>query len=194
MRICLGFDGSDSDDWTAIRAETREGWQFTPTYGPDRRPTIWNPAEHGGRIPRLEVHAAVTQLFAEHDVARMYCDPREWVTEIEGWSSAFGEHKVVQWSTFRPTQMHSALVRFKTDLGTGVLTHDDCPTTKLHMANARQFARPGERYIIGKPMGAYHQKIDAAVASVICHEAAADARAAGWPDEDEYLSYGAAAI
>ncbi|WDF32239.1 hypothetical protein PTW37_10165 [Arthrobacter agilis] len=32
MRICIGFDGSDKDDFTGIRAETIEGWQFTPTY------------------------------------------------------------------------------------------------------------------------------------------------------------------
>jgi hypothetical protein len=42
--VCLGLDGSDSDDWTALRAETIDGWQFTPTYGPDNRPCIWNPA------------------------------------------------------------------------------------------------------------------------------------------------------
>ena len=62
--ICLGFDGSDSDDWTCIRAETRDGFQFTPTYGPDNLPTLWDPAEHGGRIPRSEVDAAVAELFA----------------------------------------------------------------------------------------------------------------------------------
>jgi hypothetical protein len=46
--ICLGFDGSDVDDWTAIRAETFDLHQFTPTDaygrlddlepGGDRRP------------------------------------------------------------------------------------------------------------------------------------------------------------
>ena len=39
--IALGFDGSDSDDWTALRAEVVEtGLQFTPRYGPDSRPSI----------------------------------------------------------------------------------------------------------------------------------------------------------
>jgi hypothetical protein len=46
--ISLGFDGSFSGDWTALRAETRSGHRFTPTYGPDARPTIWNPAEWEG--------------------------------------------------------------------------------------------------------------------------------------------------
>ena len=38
--VCLGFDGSENDDWTCIKAETREGFIFTPRYGEDRRPTI----------------------------------------------------------------------------------------------------------------------------------------------------------
>src|SRR5690606_42058461 len=53
--VAGGFDGSDNDDFTCIKLETREGYVFTPRYGPDRRPTIWNPAEWGGRIPRSEV-------------------------------------------------------------------------------------------------------------------------------------------
>lgn len=180
MDLCLGFDGSDSDDWTALRAETLEGFQFTPVYGPDKRPTIWDPAQWGGRIPRGEVHAAVDEIFGLHRVERMYCDPRDWQTEIESWALKFGDEVVFEWATYRVVQMHSALERFATDLGTGALTHDGCVITAGHVANARKVAKPGDRYILSKPAGASHQKIDAAVASVICHEAAADARAAGW--------------
>ena len=180
MRVCLGFDGSDTDDFTCIRAERHDGYQFTPTYGPDKRPTIWNPAEWGGRIPRGEVHAAVDELFTAHEVERMYCDPRDWQSEIDEWALTHGDKTVLVWVTNRPRQMHEALERFVTDLTTGAITHDDCPFTALHVANARKIAKPGERYILGKPAGAYHQKIDAAVTSVLAHEAAADARADGW--------------
>lgn len=177
-RIALGFDGSDSDDWSAIRAERIDGWAFTPTYGPDSRATIWNPAEWGGRIPRGEVHAAVDELFRHYDVARFYCDPRDWQSEIESWALRHGERVVVEWATYRVVQMHEALRRFETDLTTGALTHDGCPITAAHVANARKIAKPGDRYILGKPN--QHQKIDAAMACVLAHEAAADARAAGW--------------
>ncbi|MGW5645052.1 hypothetical protein ACWEV3_40925 [Saccharopolyspora sp. NPDC003752] len=176
-RIVLGFDGSSSEDWTAIRAETLDGYQFTPCYGPDALPTIWNPHEHGGAIPRSEVHAAVSELFRRYRVQRMYCDPRDWQTEIEGWAVDHGEDRVMEWPTNRVRQMHESLLRFVTDLSTGVLTHDPCPITELHMGNARKVARPGERYILGKPSG--HQKIDAAVTSVLAHEARCDAVAAG---------------
>ena len=183
MKICLGFDGSNTDDFSAIRAETVDGWQFTPTYGPDELPTIWDPAKTGGQIPRLEVHAAVEQLFRDHDVVRMYCDPPLWSSEIEQWALQFGEKVVVDWETYRPRQMHDALQRFITDLQTGALTHDGCKITASHIANARKVPKPGQRYLLGKPHGAYHQKIDAAMASVLAHEAAADVRATPEPEK-----------
>ena len=185
MRIALGFDGSDSDDWTALRAESMKGYQFTPTYeiGGERRPTIWNPAEFGGRVPRAHVHAAVEQVFADHDVVRMYADPPDWKTEIETWALVHGEQVVVPWPTFRVAQMHASLQRFVVDLTEGSITHDGCPITATHIANARKEPKPALRYLIAKPHGAYHQKIDAAMASVLAHEAAADARAAGLGEE-----------
>jgi hypothetical protein len=124
------------------------------------------------------VHAAVDELFSTYDVARMYCDPPYWDSEIEAWSLRHGEDRVLEWYTRRAQQMYEACRRFVTDLSTGVLTHDDCEITAQHMANARKLPRPGDQYILGKP--AQHQKIDAAVTSVICHEAACDARKAGW--------------
>lgn len=192
LDVCLGFDGSDSHDWTVIRAETIDGYQFTPTFGVDRLPTIWNPSDHQGRIPRAEVHAAVDDLFATYRVEYMFCDPPYWDTEIEKWSLRYGEKRVFAWYTNRATQMHEACRRFVTDLSTGALTHDDCPFTAEHMANARKLPRPGDRYVLGKP--AQHQKIDAAVTSVLCHEAASDARAAGWggkqgPDRVSHVMY-----
>lgn len=181
LTICAGFDGSDVDDMSAIRAETLDGYQFTPTYtiGDERFPMIWNPTAHGGRIPRAHVHTAVEQLFADHRVVRFYCDPPDWKTEIEGWALQYGEKKVLEWATYRVQPMHEALKRFVTDLEQGRITHDGCPITAQHMANARKEPKPGLRYLLGKPHGAYHQKIDAAMASVLAHEAACDAIAAG---------------
>ena len=174
--IALGFDGSEVDDWTVIRAETRDGHQFTPTYGPDSRPTLWNPAEWGGRIPRSEVAAAVDELCSRYRVARMYCDPREWQSEIESWALKHGEKVVVEWATYRIVQMHAALERMVTDLAW--MTHDGCKATDIHIGNARKLARPGERYLLGKP--SQTQKIDAAMGSVLAHEAASDARISEW--------------
>ena len=185
--ICLGFDGSDSDDWTAIRAETVKGYQFTPTFGPDHKPTWWNPAEHGGQIPRDQVDVAVAELHRRFQVGRMYCDPRDWQTDIGRWALAYGT--AVEWPTNQVQRTWMALERVVTDLGTGELTHDGDPTTALHVANARKTPKPGEKYLLEKPAGAYHQKIDLAMASMLAHEARVDAVEDGWGTETPAYAY-----
>lgn len=179
-RVCLGFDGSSSGDWTAIRAEDVTGLRFTPTYdvGGDERPTWWNPAQHGGRIPRSEVRAAVAHLFARYDVARMYCDPRDWQTEIDEWALTYGEKVVAQWPTNQIGRMFDGLNRYRTDVAEGATEHLDDPVYRVHALNARMLAKPGDKFILGKPSD--HQKIDILMADVLAHEAAADARAEGW--------------
>jgi len=178
--IAVGGDGSENNDFTAIRCETRDGFQFTPRYGPDQRPTIWNPAEWGGQIPRGEVHAAVSEIFATWKVSRFYFDPQDWYSEIGDWALEYGDSRVFEWPTNKVDRMFHAIRRFETDLVSGRTTQDGCPITAVHIANARKVAKPGQKYILGKP--ADHQKIDAAMASILAHEAAADAREAGWAD------------
>lgn len=180
IEVVGGFDGSSVDDWTAIRLEDREGYQWTPKYGPDARPTIWNPAAWGGEIPRGEVHAAWASIAAEFRLRRVYCDPRDWDTEIDNWALTYGDEVFVVWPTNKIDRMYAALRRFVTDLTTGVLTHDGCEITAQHVANARKIAKAGDKYILGKPN--QQQKIDAAMASVLAHEARSDAIVAGWSE------------
>jgi hypothetical protein len=180
--VALGMDGSDSDDWTAIRAETQDGYQFTPTFGPDNRPTIWNPDEYGGQVPRLEVAAAVDELMERFEVVRFYIDPPDWKSEIDDWSARYGEKRVIRWATYRLVQMHDAAERLLTDIGktSSGWAHDECEITARHVGNARKAARPGRRYVLAKP--SQKQKIDACVTSVLAHEAACDVTAAKlWP-------------
>lgn len=174
--ICLGFDGSETGDFTVIKAETIDGLLFTPRW--NGRPTIWNPADFAGRMPRSDVDAAVDDLFRRFDVNRMYCDPPLWESEIDEWATRFGDKRVARWETYRPVPMHAELERFVTDLGSGRLTHDGCPITSEHIRNARMAHRRDSRYVLAKPDVA--RKIDAAVTSVVAHKAAADARTSGW--------------
>ncbi|MFT3661983.1 MAG: terminase [Gordonia sp. (in: high G+C Gram-positive bacteria)] len=182
-QIVVGFDGSDSDDWTALRGQTRSGRQFTPRYGPDRRPTIWNPAEWGGQVPRREVHLAVLEVHDRWSVARGYYDPFGWWSEIGTWAEEIGADKVIEWPTNRDKAMFEAIKRFEVDLRTGAITHDGCPLTTQAVANSRRVPRPGQRYGLGKPHGEYHRKIDPAIASILADEAAGDATAADAWDE-----------
>lgn len=174
-QVVLGFDGSDVDDWTGIRAETQDGYQFTPETSAG--PTIWNPADFGGKVPRLDVRAAFEELFTMFDVVRMYADPPHWQTEIDELAEKHGEKKVIPWATYRPVPMHAALERLLTDVNKADsgFTHDGCSTTALHVRNARKAARTMgsvPRYILTKPGDG--RKIDLAVASTLCHEAWGD--------------------
>ncbi|MGW7598126.1 hypothetical protein [Streptomyces antimycoticus] len=178
-RVVGGFDGSDIDDHTAIRLETLDGYQFTPVYGPDKLPTVWNPADYGGQVPRLEVQAAMDEVMRTYDVVRLYADPPYWESEVDGWAEKYGEKTVFRWQTRRIVQMHAACERLLTDIAKkdSAFTHDGCPITADHVANARAAARPGDRYVLTKASQA--QKIDACVTSVLAHEAAGDVIAAG---------------
>lgn len=177
--VVLGFDGSDTDDITAFRGETLDGHQFTPTYGPDKRPCIWNPADYGGQVPRLEVAAALEELMGFYRVVRVYADPPYWETEIDTWVDLYGEAVIIRWYTRRPVQMHAAAERLVIDVtkvDTG-FTHDGCATTAEHVANAVRKPRPGDRYILAKASPT--RKIDCAMSGILAHEAACDAVAAG---------------
>jgi hypothetical protein len=176
--ITLGADFSDSDDWSAIRARTQDCYAFTPRHGDldgESSPTIWQPGEIGGKVPRSQVHAALAGIFDRFRVVRFYYDPFGWQTEGEGWQRLYGEKVAIPWPTNQPRPMHEALVRHHTDVANRVIRHDGCPLTALAMDNARKVPA-GQRYILGKP--SHHQKIDPAMADVLAHEAWADVTAA----------------
>lgn len=182
------LDGSDVDDWTAIRLETEDGYQFTPTYGPDKKPCVWNPAEHGGQVPRLEVRAAIDEIMTTYKVVRFYIDPPYWETEADEFAAQYGDKRVVRFETYRAVQMHAACERLVTDVvkAESTFSHDGCVTTAVHIRNARKAARPANRYVLKKASPG--QKIDCGVTSVICHEAAGDVTAAKlWPKKTRKL-------
>lgn len=190
-RIALGFDGSQYDDHTGIRAETMDGFQFTPTYGKDHRPTMWDPAEFGGEVPRGEVDAAVHELFTRYDVARMYGDPPYWQSELDSWAAELGDKRVVSWETRRDHQMAAALERLATDIVSGELAHDACPITSLHVRNAKKDRRRNGLVCIRKDRPGSPRKIDAAVMSTLVHEAVGDCIAAGLATVKRYNAYSA---
>lgn len=184
-RITLGFDGSVSGDWTALRAVTIDRHRFTPVYGPDLRPTVWNPEEWGGSIPRNEVYAAVDEIFKKYKVERFYIDPRHWETAADEWALKYGDDVVVTWPTYVVNRMFAALDRYKVDSLAGVTSHDSCVYARAHALNARRVAKPGDKYIVGKP--AEHAKIDVLMADVLAYEAASDALSAGWSNDSGYF-------
>lgn len=184
-RVCLGFDGSDNDDFTGIRLETLDQYQFTPLYGASRRPTLWEPSDWGGRIPRAEVDVAVAELASEFEIVRAYCDPHDWESQIDSWASQFGEKVFIQWPTNQINRMWGALERLRTDVlnPESPFTHDGDADVFAHVRNAVIRSRgldsvtKQRKYILGKPED--HQKIDYAMSSTLAHEAVMDAIAGG---------------
>ncbi|RFA14566.1 hypothetical protein B7R21_06365 [Subtercola boreus] len=137
----------------------------------------------------MEILAAFDEIFEQFDVVRAYCDPPFWQSEIDGLEAKYPK-RVFRWETYRPTQMHAALERMKTDvmLPESQFTHDGDETVGTHIRNAVEVARSGQKYLIFK--ASETQKIDLAMSSVLAHEAAGDVIAAGYTaDEDEYVYY-----
>lgn len=181
--VAVGFDGSESDDWTALTCETKDGYSFVPRYGPDHRPAFWNPSEWGGSIPRAEVDAAVHEIATTYRMRRMYADPRDWRSEIGAWALKYGDEVVFEFDTYVISRMYPALYRFRTDLIERriklSMNHDGDQIVRQHLLNARKAAKPGDKYLLVKPDR--HRKIDLAMTAVLAHEAAADLHAeAAW--------------
>jgi hypothetical protein len=197
--VAMGMDLSNNNDWTGIRLETADQYQFTPTYmvGGDERLTVWDPANFGGFIPRGEVRAAVDYLASEYRIVRAYIDPAgsamgaidetamvdddSWRTELAEWAAKYGTKVFIPWPTNSITPMHKSLEQFRSAIRNpdSKFRHDGDTVTKTHITNAVMIAKTGQRYVLGKPHGADHQKIDMAMSSDLAHEAAMDATTAG---------------
>lgn len=175
-RIGLGFDGSISDDCTALIG----------TYVDNGKPhtfeiEVWSRPENAGkgwRIPRSDVQDRVRETFAYWDVGLMLCDPAKWQTEIEGWAEEFGEERVVFFDTNQPTRMSRACDRFSTALAEGDYSHDDSDTLTAHvLAMHKRKVRVRDedddgrtRFVFVK--GPDKEKIDAGIGAVLALEAA----------------------
>lgn len=177
-RIGLGFDGSISDDSTALIGCTAEGHRF--------RVALWERppgAQRDWRVPRLEVEAKVAWAMETYDVGRMLCDPARWYSEIEVWMDRWNTGRlvedavVVMFDTNSYRRMSAACDRYLTALTEGSATHDgDRDVTRHVLAMAKKKVRVNDpdddgrtRYVFVK---ADTRKIDAGIADVLALEAA----------------------
>lgn len=179
-RIGVGFDGSISQDATALVACTEDGHLFVPEL--NGRPTIWErpvnaPADW--RMPRLAIEAAVEALFDRYRVGRMLCDPPRWQTEEERWAARWGEQVVLLFDTNQTRRMAFACDRFTTALASdGGMSHDGDSLLRSHvLAMTKKKVRVTAddddgrtRYVFTK--GDDGRKIDAGIAAVLALEAA----------------------
>jgi hypothetical protein len=177
-RIGLGFDGSISDDCTALVGTSLvDGKPYQFELEVWERPKN---APRGWRIPRADVQARVAEVFAYYDVGLMLCDPAKWQTEIEGWIDEFStedDPRVVMFDTNLPSKMSRACDRFLTALAEGDYSHDGSPTLSAHvLAMHKRKVRVRDedddgrtRFVFVK--GPDRAKIDAGVGAVLALEA-----------------------
>lgn len=180
QKIALGFDGSRSDDSTALIACRLEDcrlfelgvWEREP----DAPPT-WT-------VPRTEVDERVQAAFDAYQVAAMFCDPFKWESYVDLWAGRWPKqaHPFFGGVLEEPTNSESRFDRdvrlFLHAVKDRSLSHDGSERLSRHAKNAaiakgkRRAAHDDDgddtlsRYylrVVKKRTG----KIDAAVAAVL---------------------------
>ena len=155
--IVIGFDGSFSNDSTAIvGVRIADGAVFV--LGLWERPLdnlSW-------RVPVEEVELRMEELCKTYAVKEINCDPFRWQSVMERWEQAglpVVEHPQ------SPARMTPATAALYDAVVNGRLKHDGDPRLARHVANATPFqTRYGVQIRKGKDAG---KKIDLCVAAIM---------------------------
>lgn len=165
--ITLGFDGSETDDTTALIA-VRKSDGLCQVLGAWERPegaTDWH-------VPRDEVHETVVSTFEMYNVALMLCDRPFWQSEIDRWASMY-PRQVMEFRTAHTTKMGASIERFATDVANGAVIHTGDHRLNAHVLNVQITKASTGGLKMTKPDNDRTKKIDLAVALVIAWEARA---------------------
>ncbi|QBI96603.1 terminase large subunit [Mycobacterium phage Expelliarmus] len=176
-RITLGFDGSKSNDHTALVAcRVEDGCLFLiKTWDPEKYP--------GGEVPRDEVDATVRSMKAGYDVVAFRADVKEFEAYVDQWGKDFRKTVQVNASPGNPiafdmrgNQKKFALdcERFLDAVLERELFHDDNPILRQHVFNARRHPTNYDAIAIRKASKDSSKKIDAAVCAVLAFGARQD--------------------
>lgn len=183
--ITLGFDGSLTDDSTAlVGVRVSDGAPFL--LGIWERPdgaTSWE-------VNKSQVRGVVDRVFEQYDVVAFFCDVAYWETDVDTWRETYGEKLLVKATTRHSvawdmrghmadtTKATEALHRAFID---GELPHTDhqtlegqdgAATLRRHVLNSR---RRLNRFgiIFGKSSRESQEKVDANAALVLARMARA---------------------
>lgn len=161
--VVLGFDGSFSNDSTALIGSTVEAEPYVWIVGlwekDQTLPANW-------RVSHEAVEAAVFAAAAEWDVRELVCDRKLWQRDVEDW-----ERRGLPVVDFpqTPARMVPAAQRFYEAITTGAMHHSGDPRLARHVGNTT--LRPNGH--ISKEHKDSGRKIDAAVAAVMAYDRAA---------------------
>lgn len=192
-KITLGFDGSRSDDATALIAcRVSDGyvWPVLIEEPPDAEEAkTWT-------VDQLKVDKHVRLMFSKFDVVGFFADPPYWQDYVEAWAKDFGDKVKVQAARDRPLHFYTnhhkvmamAIERAHTAIVGGQVVHGNDPQFTRHVMNARRWERnTGD--VIGKDKRGSRNKMDAAVAMVLALEARARYIAKERPDAPPFVPF-----
>lgn len=176
-RIALGFDGSKSNDYTALVACRIEDAALFPI-------KVWNPENYpDNQIPRDDVDAMVHYCFAKYDVVAMRADVKEFEAYVDQWSHKYKKQMIVNASPNQPIafDMRAMQKKFALDcerfydaVVERELRHDGAPVLRQHVLNAHRHPTQWETISIRKASKDSSRKIDAAVCAVLAFGARQD--------------------
>jgi phage terminase large subunit-like protein len=176
-RITLGFDGSKSNDWTALVAcRVSDGCLFLIDF--------WNPDKYiTNEVPREDVDASVRSCFERYDVVAFRADVKEFEAYVDQWSTDFRKKIKVNASPASPVafDMRGQTKRFALDCERlqdavieGEAFHDGNPILRQHVLNARRHPTTFDSISIRKQSKDSSKKIDCAVCAVLAFGARYD--------------------
>lgn len=168
-RITLGFDGSKSEDWTALVAcRVEDGCLFVIK--------AWDPDKHGGEVPREDVDATVRSCFERYDVVAFRADVKEFEAYVDQWGRDFRKKIQVNASPGNPVafDMRGQKKKFAFDCERFLdavlereVNHNGDPVLRQHVLNARRHPTIYDAISIRKASKDSSKKIDAAVCAVL---------------------------
>jgi len=176
-RITLGFDGSKSNDWTALVAcRVEDGALFLIK--------AWNPTKYPNEVvPREDVDATVRSCFERYDVVAFRADVKEFEAYVDQWGADFKKKMKVNASPGNPIafDMRGNQKRFALDCERfldAVLEQELCHTGDItlrqHVLHARRHPTTYDAISIRKASKDSSKKIDAAVCAVLAFGARQD--------------------
>lgn len=183
--ITIGFDGSRTDDATAL-VICRVSDGLVDLVGCWEKPD--GPQGDTWEVPRDQVDDAVDHLMSTYDAVGMYADVAYWESYVDTWSIRYADQLQLKASprSLVGWDMRSHAKEFVTRgaentlaaIVDGTLTHTGHPVLRRHVLNARR--RPNRWGVsFGKQHRESPHKVDAAAAMCLARIARQDALAAG---------------
>lgn len=170
--ITLGFDGSKTDDHSVLEGcRVSDGYTFNLG--------VWDPAAHGGEVPRVLIDAAVQRAFGLYEVAAFFSDLHPFESYVDKWAEEHGgdlavksspKHPIAWDMRARTKETTIEIERLHDEIVEGAFRHDGNAQVRQHFHNARR--RPNQWGVsVGKEHRESSRKIDAVPATMLARAA-----------------------